>query len=149
MLSAIMMMPRIDVYTCYAKTKLIFAGGSRAIITAPQQFITLACNNASYQKIVANAFQKCCGQPLNPRAVLVGSTEEAEARAELESALSAPFPAAAPEPISPSVPSPTPAKSDDGYQKIDKSAIPEGDLKNPLLAAALKIASDCDIYEKK
>lgn len=148
-LSAIMMMPRIDVYTCYAKTKLIFAGGSRAIITAPQQFITLACNNASYQKIVANAFQKCCGQPLNPRAVLVGSTEEAEARAELESALSAPSPAAAPEPISPSVPSPTPAKSDDGYQKIDKSAIPEGDLKNPLLAAALKIAPDCDIYEKK
>lgn len=147
-LSAIMMMPRIDVYTCYAKTKLIFAGGSRAIITAPQQFITLACNNTSYQKIVADAFQKCCGQALTPRAVLAGSTEEAEARAELESALAAPSPSS-PEPLSPPAPSPSPKKADDGYQKIDKSAIPEGDLKNPLLATALKIASDCDIYEKK
>ncbi len=146
-----MMLPRIDVYTCYAKTKLIFAGGSRAVITAPQQFITLACNNASYQKVVAGAFQKCCGQALTPRAVLAGSAEEAEARAEVDAALHAPVTAP---PISQALapktePAPAIREPNDGYQKIDKSDIPEGDLKNPLLAAALKIAPDCDIYEKK
>lgn len=143
-LAYFMSIHRVDIFTCFSKSRLIFAGGARAVIAAPQAFIVQACNTERYQKVTAEAFQKCCGRALTPRTVLAGSTEEAEAKAEAEAALRAPVSAppleeteAAPEPPS------------DGYQKIDPSAIPEKDRKDPLLAAALKIAPDCDIYEKK
>ena len=82
-----------------------------------------------------------------PRTVLAGSNEEAEARAEAEAALRAPV-SAPPIEEAPAAPE-TPAPPADEYQKIDPSDIPESDRQNPLLAAALKIAPDCDIYEKK
>lgn len=140
-LAYFMSIHRVDIFTCFSKSRLIFAGGARAVIAAPQAFIVQACNTERYQKVTAEAFQKCCGKALMPRTVLAGSNEEAEARAEAEAALRAPVSAP---PIEEA-----PATPADGYQKIDPSDIPESDRQNPLLAAALKIAPDCDIYEKK
>lgn len=146
-LAYFMSIHRVDIFTCFSKSRLIFAGGARAVIAAPQAFIVQACNTERYQKVTAEAFQKCCGKALMPRTVLAGSNEEAEARAEAEAALRAPV-SAPPIEETPAVPE-TPATPADGYQKIDPSDIPESDRQNPLLAAALKIAPDCDIYEKK
>lgn len=128
---------RIDIFMCFSKSRLVYAGSGRAVIAAPQPFIVQACNSERYQKITADAFKACCGQALTPRAVLMGSAEEAEACAQSQSeGLTAPAPHA-PEPAG------------DGYEKIEKSQIPAKDLASPLLSAALKIAPDCDIYEKK
>lgn len=146
-LAYFMSIHRVDIFTCFSKSRLIFAGGARAVIAAPQAFIVQACNTERYQKVTAEAFQKCCGKALMPRTVLAGSNEEAEARAEAEAALRAPV-SAPPIEEMPAAPE-TPATPADGYQKIDPSDIPESDRQNPLLAAALKIAPDCDIYEKK
>lgn len=146
-LAYFMSIHRVDIFTCFSKSRLIFAGGARAVIAAPQPFIVQACNTERYQKVTAEAFQKCCGKALMPRTVLAGSTEEAEARAEAEAALRAPV-SAPPIEETPAAPE-TPEAPADGYQKIDPSDIPESDRQNPLLAAALKIAPDCDIYEKK
>lgn len=125
---------RIDIYTCFSKSTLIYAGGGRAVISAPQPFIVQACNTDVYKKITAEAFQKCAGLALVPRTVLKGSADEAQARAEAEADAAA---------------SPAPAAPAEGYQPIDRADIPASDLRDPLLAAALKIAPDCDIYEKK
>lgn len=146
-LAYFMSIHRVDIFTCFSKSRLIFAGGARAVIAAPQPFIVQACNTERYQKVTAEAFQKCCGKALMPRTVLAGSNEEAEARAEAEAALRAPV-SAPPIEEAPAAPG-TPEAPTDGYQKIDPSDIPESDRQNPLLAAALKIAPDCDIYEKK
>lgn len=128
---------RIDIYTCFSKSTLIYAGGARAVISAPQPFIVQACNTPAYQKITAEAFQKCAGLSLLPRTVLKGSADEAQARADVEAALTAaPAAAAIPEPS-------------DGYVPIDRTSLSAEALRDPALAAALKIAPDCDIYEKK
>ena len=121
---------RIDIYTCFSKSTLVYAGGARAVIAAPQPFIVQACNTEAFQKITAEAFQKCTGRALVPHTVLKGSPDDLRAREEA----SAPAPAASP---------------DDGYTAVDRSELPPEALKDPLLAAALKIAPDCDIYEKK
>lgn len=139
-LSHFMAIHRIDIYTCFSKSTLVYAGGARAVIAAPQPFIVQACNTEAFQKITAEAFQKCTGRALVPHTVLKGSPDDLRAREE----------ASAP-PAAPSAqPVPAPAASpDDGYTAVDRSELPPEALKDPLLAAALKIAPDCDIYEKK
>lgn len=139
-LSHFMAIHRIDIYTCFSKSTLVYAGGARAVIAAPQPFIVQACNTESFQKITAEAFQKCTGRALVPHTVLKGSPDDLRAREE----------ASAP-PAAPSAqPAPAPAASpDDGYTAVDRSELPPEALMDPLLAAALKIAPDCDIYEKK
>lgn len=139
-LSHFMAIHRIDIYTCFSKSTLVYAGGARAVIAAPQPFIVQACNTEAFQKITAEAFQKCTGRALVPHTVLKGSPDDLHAREE----------ASAP-PAAPSAqPVPAPAASpDDGYTAVDRSELPPEALKDPLLAAALKIAPDCDIYEKK
>lgn len=139
-LSHFMAIHRIDIYTCFSKSTLVYAGGARAVIAAPQPFIVQACNTEAFQKITAEAFQKCTGRALVPHTVLKGSPDDLRAREE----------ASAP-PVAPSAqPAPAPAASpDDGYTAVDRSELSPEALKDPLLAAALKIAPDCDIYEKK
>lgn len=141
-LAYFMSIHRIDIYTCFSKSALIYAGGARAVIAAPQPFIVQACNTEAFQKITAEAFRKCTGKELIPHTVLKGSPDEAQARAE----------AAAPTVRSPAPAAPAetpPSPAGDGYVPIRKDQIPPEDLQDPLLAAALKIAPDCDIYEKK
>lgn len=141
-LAYFMSIHRIDIYTCFSKSALIYAGGARAVIAAPQPFIVQACNTEAFQKITAEAFRKCTGKELIPHTVLKGSPDEAQARAE----------AAAPPVRSPAQAAPAEAPqapAGDGYVPVRKDQIPPEDLQDPLLAAALKIAPDCDIYEKK
>lgn len=138
-LAYFMSIHRIDIYTCFSKSALIYAGGARAVIAAPQPFIVQACNTEAFQKITAEAFRKCTGRELIPHTVLKGSPDEAQAKAE----------AAAP-PARSAAPAEAPkAPAGDGYVPVRKDQIPPEDLADPLLAAALKIAPDCDIYEKK
>lgn len=152
-LAHFMSIHRIDIYTCFSKSALVYAGGARAVIAAPQAFIVQACNTEAFQKITADAFRQITGKELIPHTVLKGSAEEAEARAEAAS------PAASSAAPSSSAPAPAPAQAvsaqaapapdADGYIPVAKDQIAPEDLRDPLLAAALKIAPDCDIYEKK
>lgn len=152
-LAHFMSIHRIDIYTCFSKSALVYAGGARAVIAAPQAFIVQACNTEAFQKITADAFRQITGKELIPHTVLKGSAEEAEARAEAAS------PAASSAAPSSSAPAPAPAQTvsaqaapapdADGYIPVAKDQIAPEDLRDPLLAAALKIAPDCDIYEKK
>ncbi len=139
-LAHFMAIHRIDIYTCFSKSALIYAGGARAVISAPQPFIVQACNTEAFQKITAEAFRQCTGKALIPHTVLKGSPEEAQAKADA---------AAPPAPTAPQAgetAKPTaPASAEDGYVPVSKDALPQ----DPLLAAALKIVPDCDIYEKK
>lgn len=152
-LAHFMSIHRIDIYTCFSKSALVYAGGARAVIAAPQAFIVQACNTEAFQKITADAFRQITGKELIPHTVLKGSAEEAEARAEASSptassaAPSSPVPAPAPaQAVSAQA---APAPDADGYIPVAKDQIAPEDLRDPLLAAALKIAPDCDIYEKK
>lgn len=138
-LAHFMSIHRIDIYTCFSKSALIYAGGARAVIAAPQAFIVQACNTEAFQKITADAFRQITGKELIPHTVLKGSAEEAEARAE----------AARPAPAQTVSAQAAPAPDADGYIPVAKDQIAPEDLRDPLLAAALKIAPDCDIYEKK
>lgn len=152
-LAHFMSIHRIDIYTCFSKSALVYAGGARAVIAAPQAFIVQACNTEAFQKITADAFRQITGKELIPHTVLKGSAEEAEARAEAASPAAS---SAAPSSSAP-VPAPAqtvsaqaaPAPDADGYIPVAKDQIAPEDLRDPLLAAALKIAPDCDIYEKK
>lgn len=152
-LAHFMSIHRIDIYTCFSKSTLVYAGGARAVIAAPQAFIVQACNTEAFQKITADAFRQITGKELIPHTVLKGSAEEAEARAEAASPAAS---SAAPSSSAP-VPAPAqavsaqaaPAPDADGYIPVAKDQIAPEDLRDPLLAAALKIAPDCDIYEKK
>ncbi len=127
---------RIDIFSCYGKSKLIYAGGDRAVIAAPQAFIVQACNGEAYRKATEEAFRKITGMNLSPRTVLVGSPEAAEAEAQAaEASRSNAF--AAEKPVSENA-------APDAYSPIGKGALPD----DPILAAALKIAPDCDIYVK-
>lgn len=147
-LAHFMSIHRIDIYTCFSKSALVYAGGARAVIAAPQAFIVQACNTEAFQKITADAFRQITGKELIPHTVLKGSAEEAEARAEAASpAASSAAPAPAPaQAVSAQA---APAPDADGYIPVAKDQIAPEDLRDPLLAAALKIAPDCDIYEKK
>lgn len=142
-LAHFMSIHRIDIYTCFSKSALVYAGGARAVIAAPQAFIVQACNTEAFQKITADAFRQITGKELIPHTVLKGSAEEAEARAEAARPAPAPAPAQA---VSAQA---APAPDTDGYIPVAKDQIAPEDLRDPLLAAALKIAPDCDIYEKK
>ena len=145
-LAHFMSIHRIDIYTCFSKSALVYAGGARAVIAAPQAFIVQACNTEAFQKITADAFRQITGKELIPHTVLKGSAEEAEARAEA----ARPAPAApAPAPAQAVSAQAAPAPDADGYIPVAKDQIAPEDLRDPLLAAALKIAPDCDIYEKK
>ena len=124
--------PRIDVYSCFQKGKLIYAGKNRAIISVPQQFLVLAGNNKSYQKVISDAFKALTGTAYIPKTVLAGTGEEAEALAMAASNPSEPAKAA----------------SQEEYRKISKSEIPEKDKEEHALSEALKFIPDCDIYEK-
>lgn len=151
-LAHFMSIHRIDIYTCFSKSALVYAGGARAVIAAPQAFIVQACNTEAFQKITADAFRQITGKELIPHTVLKGSAEEAEARAEAASpaassaAPSSPAQAAPAQAVSAQA---APAPDADGYIPVAKDQIAPEDLRDPLLAAALKIAPDCDIYEKK
>lgn len=152
-LAHFMSIHRIDIYTCFSKSALVYAGGARAVIAAPQAFIVQACNTEAFQKITADAFRQITGKELIPHTVLKGSAEEAEARAEAASptaSSAAPSsPAPAPAPAQTVSAQAAPAPDADGYIPVAKDQIAPEDLRDPLLAAALKIAPDCDIYEKK
>lgn len=139
---------RVDIFVCFGKCELIYASATRAVIMSTQPFIIQACNTEAYQKITAEAFQKLTGHAMLPRAVLKGSPEEAEARIAAEEMMKNPAPVSPPSPAAPA-PSSAPEKETAEYEKIREEDIPDKDRNDPLLAAALKIAPDCDIYEKK
>lgn len=133
-LSYFMAIRRIDVFTCLRKSTLIYCTHARAIVSAPQQFLVAAGNNKSYQKVAAEAFAKITGFPIQLHTVLKGGEEEAAAFALLQSSRqAAPAPAAAPA---------------NEYHLVSKDRIPERDRQDPSLNEALKIMTDCDIYEK-
>lgn len=137
-LDYVMKKPRIDVYSCFQKGKLIYAGKNRAIISVPQQFLVLAGNNKSYQKVISDAFKALTGTAYIPKTVLAGTGEEAEALAMAASNPSEPAKAASQE---------VSTKKEE-YRKISKSEIPEKDKEEHALSEALKFIPDCDIYEK-
>lgn len=138
-LSYFMSIRRIDVFTCLRKSTLIYCTHTRAIVSAPQQFLVAAGNNKSYQKVAAEAFAKITGSPIQMHTVLKGGEEEAAAFALLQSAPKA----------APSSPSTEMAeKPMQDYRPVSRDRIPEKDLKDPSLNEALKIMADCDIYEK-
>ena len=130
---------RIDIFTCYGKSKLVFAGQGRAVIAAPQPFIVQACNGEAYRKATAEAFKKITGEALSPRTVLIGSPDAAEAEAEAKAAASQVKQSAAG--TAPKAKNATQGE----YRAVDKEALPA----DPILSAALKIAPDCDIYVKE
>lgn len=130
---------RIDIFTCYGKSKLVFAGQGRAVIAAPQPFIVQACNGEAYRKATAEAFKKITGEALSPRTVLIGSPDAAEAEAEAKAGASQVKQSAAG--TAPKAENATRGE----YRAVDKEALPA----DPILSAALKIAPDCDIYVKE
>lgn len=129
---------RIDVFTCFSKSTLVYASDTRAVIAAPQNYIVLACNGPAYQKIAAEAFRKFTGNAVAPHTVLKDSPEAMQAKADAETLPAKPASATQAAPA-----------AESGYTQLDRKALPAEALADPLLAAALKIAPDCDIYEKK
>lgn len=135
---------RIDVFTCFKKCVMVYCSTTRAVVSAPEQFLVLAGNNKSYQKVAAEAFTKVVGYPVEIHTVKAGGPEEAEAVAMIQAAkengtLAGNSPAPSPE-------SRDRAKTD--YRLVSKDGIPERDHNDPALNEALKIMADCDIYEK-
>lgn len=142
-LSYFMSIHRIDVYTCLMKSTLIYCTRTRAIVSAPQQFLVIAGNNKSYQNVAAEAFNKIIGSPVRIRTVLKGSAEESEALTMLKAARNT---QASRE--STQVQTPIPQTCKDEYRPINRDHIPDVDRNDPSLKEALKIMADCDIYEK-
>lgn len=143
-LAYFMAIPRIDVWSCMQKGRLIFASSARAIVSVPQPFLVLAINNKAYQEIAAEAFLKITGKKPEVKAVLQGSPDETEVLAQRDHMAKSSVPAA-------NKTAPPPDKSSpesNGYRKVEKNEIPQEELASPALAQALKIATDCDIYEK-
>ncbi len=128
-LSHFMQIHRIDLYNCYAKTRLLCVEGGRAVIEAPQPLIVQLCNNDANRDAAAGILQNFTKRTLTLRAVLVGSPDAAEAKSAAE-ALRGKV---------------TTAPKEATLTATEKSALPD----DPLLAAALKIAPDCDIYVEK
>ena len=142
-LSYFMSIHRIDVYTCLMKSTLIYCTRTRAIVSAPQQFLVIAGNNKSYQNVAAEAFNKIIGSPVRIRTVLKGSAEESEAFTMLKAARDTQAPRE-----STQVQTPIPQTCKDEYRPINRDHIPDVDRNDPSLKEALKIMADCDIYEK-
>ena len=133
--------PKVDMFVCFGKCELIYVSAAQAVIVSAHPYIAQACNSKAYKKITADAFQKITGQRVLPHTILKGSPEETEARLAAEEAACSP---------SAPIPKPTSEKAvSSEYERIEKSDIPEKDLNDPILASALKIAPDYDIYEKK
>ena len=125
-LSHFMQIRRIDLFNCFAKTRLLCVEGGRAVIEAPLPLLVQLCNNEANRDAAAAVMKQFTGRTLTLRTVLAGSPEAAEAKTTAESLRGA-----------------APAKpKEPGRQATEKSALPD----DPLLAAALKIAPDCDIY---
>lgn len=132
---------RIDVFSCFQKSHLILVTDHRAVASAPQQFLVLAGNNPSYQKVVSAAFQKVLGKEITIHTVLAGSSEEAETKTLLASS-------AAQESAPPAASAHAADHQNEEFHKINKDEIPQKDLKNEALQEALKRFPNCDIYEK-
>ncbi len=125
-LSHFMQIRRIDLFNCFAKTRLLCVEGGRAVIEAPLPLLVQLCNNEANRDAAAAVMKQFTGRTLTLRTVLAGSPEAAEAKTTAETLRGA-----------------APAKpKEPGRQTAEKSALPD----DPLLAAALKIAPDCDIY---
>ena len=124
--SHFMQIHRIDLVSCFAKTRLLCVEGGRAVIEAPLPLLVQLCNNEANRDAAAAVMKQFTGRTLTLRTVLVGSPEAAEAKTTAEGLRGA---------------APMPPK-ETGRQATEKSALPD----DPLLAAALKIAPDCDIY---
>lgn len=124
-LNYFMSIQRIDIYSCFQKCKLIRLTKTNATISAPQQFLVLACNNPSYKKIVSESLKNTTGYNIEVHTVLKGSPEE---KAAIESISS--------------------KNTNNEYNLIKESDIPEEDRSNTALSSALKFLSDYDIYEK-
>ncbi len=125
-LSHFMQIHRIDLFNCFAKTRLLCVEGGRAVIEAPQPLIVQLCNNDANRGAASDIMKTITGRTLMLRAVLAGSPDAMEAKATAETLRSAV--------------TTTPNKT--ACKPAEKSALPD----DPLLAAALKIAPDCDIY---
>ncbi len=132
---------RIDIWTCLQKSSLIFVNPAKAVAAAPQQYLVMAGNNKSYQKIIAEAFEEATGFSLEFRSVLKGSPEEADFLAQAKKIESS----AENIPLSPS----SAISENDGYRLIGRDEIPQKDQDTPALSEALKMISNCDIYEKR
>ncbi len=128
-LSHFMQIHRIDLYNCYAKTRLLCVEGGRAVIEAPQPLIVQLCNNDANRDAAAGILKNFTKRTLALRAVLVGSPDAAEAKSAAEALRG----------------KATTAQKETTLAATEKSALPD----DPLLAAALKIAPDCDIYVEK
>ncbi len=125
-LSHFMQIRRIDLFNCFAKTRLLCVEGGRAVIEAPLPLLVQLCNNEANRDAAAAVMKQFTGRTLTLRTVLAGSPEAAEAKTTAETLRGA-----------------APAKpKEPGRQTAEKNALPD----DPLLAAALKIAPDCDIY---
>ena len=121
-----MQIRRIDLFNCFAKTRLLCVEGGRAVIEAPLPLLVQLCNNEANRDAAAAVMKQFTGRALTLRTVLAGSPDAAEAKRTAETLRGA-----------------APAKpKEPGRQATEKSALPD----DPLLAAALKIAPDCDIY---
>lgn len=138
---------RIDMLTCYQKGVLLYLTPQRAVISSPQQWLVSAGNNKSYQKMAAEAFQKIIGSSVELHVVLKGSTEEADALAQLSAAKQIreeDTPASHAREAAPG----RKAVLQDGYQLVTEKDIKAPDRDDPSFKEALKILPDCDIYEK-
>lgn len=120
-----MSIKRIDIYSCFQKCNIVRLTNTNVTISAPQQFLVLACNNPSYKKAVSDALKNIIGYNIEVHTVLKGSPEETSALNSISV-----------------------KKNDSQYNLIQKSDIPEKDKANPTLSTALKFLSDYDIYEK-
>ena len=138
---------RIDIWTCYQKGVLLYLTAQRAVISSPQQWLVSAGNNKSYQKMAAEAFQKIIGSSVELHVVLKGSTEEADALAQLSAAKQV---REEDTPASPAREAAPGRKTvlRDGYQLVTEKDIKAPDRDDPSFKEALKILPDCDIYEK-
>lgn len=139
---------RLDILMCFKKSRLIYASRTRAVVAAPQQFLLLAANNKSYQKVAAEGFKKATGYAVVPRTVLTGTADESQAAAEAASYRRAPSSGAQPSSPKEVKDDRPPAASDEGYRKISLEEIPQADRKEAALSEALKFLPGCDIYEK-
>ena len=138
---------RIDMWNCYQKGVLLYLTPQRAVISSPQQWLVSAGNNKSYQKMAAEAFQKIIGSSVELHVVLKGSTEEADALAQLSAAKQIREEDTPASPKREAAPG-RKAVLRDGYQLVTEKDIKAPDRDDPSFKEALKILPDCDIYEK-
>lgn len=145
MLAYFMTIQRIDMWSCMQKSKLIFVSDARAVLSAPQPYLVAAINNKPYQDAASDALFKITGHKIDVRAVLQGSPDEAEVLADRDRLSKGARTAG---PAEGSAPDNSNESANDGYRKVARSEIPKEALASPALSQALKITSDCDIYEK-